>query len=556
MQQLESTVSVKIYIEDINDNAPIFSQSIYFMNLLENIKKGTLIALPIATDRDSSVNGVKKYRLAAETPHFFKLHEELDNETNTIIPYLKVEKPLNLPLGPYNLTLEALDGGDPTLIGSSVLTINIDDANDHAPQFKEEFKDYYVREDHNVTESFYRAEAFDDDSGVNAQITYSIIEDSHLSRMAKEMSPGYQLSTLITPDFESIRSYRIRIQCSDNNRPFLTSSVDIYARIVDENDNAPEFSHPQYSFEIDENTPENSTINMISASDRDDGENSRLKYSIMETKLSSSLVSIDENTGRLRTASVLDYEKIKEINFKVRVVDCGIPPREADASVRIKINDVNDEAPTFTASSYHFVVQENNQAGTEVGIVTAIDADSYPNNNFLYELMDEEEDRSKKPIFFSVNVRNGQILATATFDRESVSEYRFKVRAIDSGNAMLSGTTEVIVKISDANDNKPKIIDIKRPRFGHGTTDELVIDKQHENVDEENLLETIDVTSTTLSNQVPVGFEICTFVATDADEGDNDDDDVVVVLMMKTTTMMVMLVTLMTMTTKMMMIII
>lgn len=61
---------------------------------------------------------------------------------------------------------------------------------------------------------------------------------------------------------------------------FRIGQLKVQCRILDANDNAPEFDSPRYSVQVASNATLGQTIATISAKDADDGENARISYSI------------------------------------------------------------------------------------------------------------------------------------------------------------------------------------------------------------------------------------------------------------------------------------
>lgn len=77
---------------------------------------------------------------------------------------------------------------------------------------------------------------------------------------------------------------------------------------MDNNDNAPIFSQPIYEVTISEDTPPDTEVVQVLASDRD--EHHRLSYSLQSSIDPSSmrLFHIHPNTGTIYTAQSLDHE--------------------------------------------------------------------------------------------------------------------------------------------------------------------------------------------------------------------------------------------------------
>ena len=86
----------------------------------------------------------------------------------------------------------------------------------------------------------------------------------------------------------------------------------------------------------------------------------------------------------------------------------------------LTVDDVNDEAPVFTQSSYEFSVTEHLPVGVVVGHVTAIDRDAPPFNRLVYKIVDAFDNGADE--VFSIDPRSGRIISTVTFDREQTEE--------------------------------------------------------------------------------------------------------------------------------------
>lgn len=76
----------------------------------------------------------------------------------------------------------------------------------------------------------------------------------------------------------------------------------------------------------------------------------------------------------MKTLQPLDREEQDEHRFKVRAVDGG--GRHCEADIHIAVEDVNDNAPEFSADPYTFTVFENTETGTFVAKLQASDVDT------------------------------------------------------------------------------------------------------------------------------------------------------------------------------------
>jgi hypothetical protein len=64
-------VRVDIIISDVNDNAPVFSQSVYNVDVDIGFRGDTTLLVVTATDRDAGHNADIRYSLAPTTNSFF-----------------------------------------------------------------------------------------------------------------------------------------------------------------------------------------------------------------------------------------------------------------------------------------------------------------------------------------------------------------------------------------------------------------------------------------------------------------------------------------------------
>lgn len=139
----------------------------------------------------------------------------------------------------------------------------------------------------------------------------------------------------------------------------------LFIRIEDENDNYPIFTETNYIFKVFENSKVGTTVGQVCATDKDEPDtlHTRLRYSIIEQfPASPTLFSMHPTTGVITTtSSQLDRELIDKYQLKIKVQDMdgqyfGL---QTTAACVINIEDVNDNLPTFTRSSYVASVEEN-----------------------------------------------------------------------------------------------------------------------------------------------------------------------------------------------------
>ncbi|KAM5136431.1 cadherin-19 isoform 2-T2 [Callospermophilus lateralis] len=187
-------------------------------------------------------------------------------------------------------------------------------------------------------------------------------------------------------------------------------------------------------------------------SDLDNGNNS-FQYKLWGDG-AGSLFTIDNRTGDLYAIQKLDREERSLYTLRAQVIDTTTGRAvEPESEFVIRVSDINDNEPKFLDEPYEAIVPEMSPEGTFVIQVTASDADDPTSGNnarLLYSLRQGQA-------YFSVEPTTGVIRISSKTDRELQDEYWVIIQAKDmiGQPGALSGTTSVLIKLSDINDNKP-----------------------------------------------------------------------------------------------------
>lgn len=175
------------------------------------------------------------------------------------------------------------------------------------------------------------------------------------------------------------------------------------------------------------------TFPQVSATDIDEGANGRVRFSIASGDDNRDF-SISEDSGVVRVAKNLNYERKSRYALTVRAEDCASDVGSGEtrfdtAELIITITDINDNQPTFLDSPYLAYVMENViPNGGYVITVKAYDADTPPfNNQVRYFLKEGDAD------LFRINASTGEISLLRALDREQQAEYTLTLVAMDTG---------------------------------------------------------------------------------------------------------------------------
>jgi protocadherin-16/23 len=163
-------------------------------------------------------------------------------------------------------------------------------------------------------------------------------------------------------------------------------------------------------------------------------------------------VTRDNTVYLISLDSVLDRELTPFFNMRVTAVDSGVPPLQSEKSFRIVVDDLNDNSPYFQQNIYYADIQEVVPPESYDIQLTAIDPEARDNALVKYSISNTPQTNSN---WFQIDSRSGLITTKMRVDCETQSEPRLLVVATDSGDPPLSGTTTVIIRIRDVNDNQP-----------------------------------------------------------------------------------------------------
>ncbi|XP_028838817.1 protocadherin Fat 3 isoform X3 [Denticeps clupeoides] len=385
-----SVTTLRVFLEDINDCAPLFIPSSYSCRVLEDLPLGTVIAWLQTQDLDLGQGGMVKYSLAQNFNGTFEVHP--DSGAVRVAKELDYEKQQF-----YNLTVVAEDGGTPIQLRSlSYVEVEVVDVNEnlYEPYFTDFVLMGTVKENSRLGTSVVQVSAQDDDKGRDGVIRYSIKAGSGLGRFSIDEETGIIYTTGIL-DREARDSYWLTVYGSDRGVVPLSTSIEVYIQVEDVNDNAPLTSDPIYHPYIPENSPRDVSVIRIQAQDPDiTASDSRLSYRITAGN-PQNFFAIGAKTGLITTTSrKLDREQQAEHFLEVTVTDAGGNPRQSTVWVIVHVEDENDNKPEFPEAVYRISVPERdrNKRGDPIYRVFAYDRDEGSNSDLTYSIIDGNPD--------------------------------------------------------------------------------------------------------------------------------------------------------------------
>ena len=430
-----TSLQVVVNITDVNDNAPTLANSVPdFLYIVEGklVKSSVRFQL---RDADSGVNRIVRAVVTSRS-NFYTVSNgsELDFANISVFDLIP-----DVPLvdrettNQIDLVILFYDQGIPSLNVTVTSTIIVEDINDNAPTLNR--TNFSIPENVLVGNSIVNLETyfFDPDNGSNGTLD-RVVQLSESNSI--EVSNKGLLRLRKSLDREMHEVIEVLLQIFDAGTPQLNSTITVYIRLLDVNDNSPTFDPPSYMFSIRENDQGYQNIGQVMARDPDKGRNGTVEYSIMNN---TSLFAIDNTTGYISTNETFDREMQPSYTLIVLASDHGTPSKSTTAIVIVEVIDVNDEQPLFDRQRIEFTISAYTPAGSTIGQVNATDPDE--NSHLRYSLSGDGANQ------FRINDTMGVITTAQAISGEPMDQWMLTVTASDG---IFNNTAQVIITVTES----------------------------------------------------------------------------------------------------------
>ncbi|KAF3838330.1 hypothetical protein F7725_010098 [Dissostichus mawsoni] len=440
------SMTIIVNVLDTNDNAPVFSQTLYKASVYENSKVGTSIITLNATDLDAGQNGEVLYSFSKAGRGKQSDLFAIDEKTGTVTNIKNIDFEENIA---FEIRVQATDGASSPLTSNTKLLIEVLDVNDNAPDISVTSLLNTVKEDAAIGTAIALVSVFDKDGGKNGMVNCKMSNNVPF-KLESNYKNYYSLVVDGPLDRERASQYNISITATDEGSPPLTSTSVIKVHVSDVNDNKPLFTE-----NIINKTVRSAVIKTVSAIDADNNQNGQVSYSILKSNSNSlplsTMVNINSETGDIVSLQSFNYEELKMFQFKVQATDSGVPPLSSNVTVNVLILDENDNNPTILAPySEHGSVNSESipysaEAGYFVAKIRAVDADSGYNALLSYHLSEPKGNN-----LFRIGTSSGEIRTKRRMSDNDLKTHPLVVLVSDNGEPSLSATVSIDVVVVES----------------------------------------------------------------------------------------------------------
>uniref|UniRef100_A0A8C0G160 Cadherin domain-containing protein n=1 Tax=Chelonoidis abingdonii TaxID=106734 RepID=A0A8C0G160_CHEAB len=439
---LSSQAFVRIEIEDINDNQPIFEPASYVTSISSHTHPGTEIINVVATDRDSGIYGVVTYELV---PGEFSFLFTVDTSSGII--YL-ISTLSHLDHTMMFLTVSARDGGGLTSVVNASVTVNILQATLAPAVFERSRYTFSVPEDVPEGSPVGTVKAREPLNTFEV-ISYTISSGDPYRRFSIDPQFGIIL-TKKQLDHETQSLIILTVQSQLGSSP-IYSSTQVNISVIDVNDNPPVFLTKSDKITISYSTVPGTALYIAHAEDKDSGLNGVIKYTIANRQ--SNAFTIDPSLGVVYLTKTLFTDKQHEYTLHITAEDHGTPPLSSLLMLTVIVEEQKmGTTLTFENLVYQVEVSETSSLDAKILQVQAhTQVPQHTGSQMVYSL-----EPSTDSAAFGIDPVTGWIYLRKYLNYESTQMYNF--RAFVSSPEDSSGqnaSTSVIVNVRDENDNSP-----------------------------------------------------------------------------------------------------
>ncbi|KAM4040255.1 protocadherin Fat 4-like [Anomaloglossus baeobatrachus] len=402
-----------VHVTVINSNqfAPVFTNSLKKATVKEGVSVPMLIAQVQATDNDPGQNGILTYSILNNHSGLFTM-----DATNGKV-FATTTFDYENGTHEFQVFISAEDDGIPhKKQGYLTLVIQVLDINDWAPVFSP-YGDMYVGESAPAGTIIGQITATDEDSRDNAFIVYSLFDDDDQFDVDGLLGNIFIKNHL---DHE-VKEKSILTLTARNNKtaPFYQVKTLLTVFILDENDNAPQFTQKKYFAEIDVKSPVGSPVIAIAATDRDEGNNGVVEYSLVSDPSSTDFLFENMRNGKIITAT--NHLKVGEVSLTVVAKDRGSPSLSNMTSVIVNLVNKKKTLPVFSPNEVSTVLSENKPKEEPVFTFAAKNATG---QNVTYRIV-TGNDRGQ----FYLDEKDGKLWRTEKFYEDAQPFYNITVEA-------------------------------------------------------------------------------------------------------------------------------
>ncbi|XP_023582624.1 cadherin-8 isoform X2 [Trichechus manatus latirostris] len=376
---LSGTTTLTVTLTDVNDNPPKFAQSLYHFSVPEDVVLGTAIGRVKANDQDIGENAQSSYDIIdGDGTALFEITSDAQAQDGII----RLRQPLDFETKKsYTLKVEAANVHiDPRFSSrgpfkdTATVKIVVEDS-DEPPVFSSPTYLLEVHENAALNSVIGQVTARDPDI-TSSPIRFSIDRHTDLERQFNINADDGKI-TLATPlDRELSVWHNITIIATEISNPNLISRVPVAIKVLDVNDNAPEFASEYEAF-LCENGKPGQVIQTVSAMDKDEPKNGHyFLYSLLPEMVNNPNFTIKKNEDNslsiLAKHNGFNRQKQEVYLLPIIISDSGNPPLSSTSTLTIRVCGCSSDGVVQSCNVEAYVLPIGLSMGALIAILACI----------------------------------------------------------------------------------------------------------------------------------------------------------------------------------------
>ncbi|XP_051236080.1 cadherin-8 isoform X1 [Dicentrarchus labrax] len=377
MGGLSGTTTVTVTLTDVNDNPPKFSKSLYEFVIPEDLPVGKMGGKVKANDRDIGENSKSTYSIVeGDDQNMF----EIITDSQTQEGILRLKKPLDYESKrAYTLKVEATNiRSEPSSGGpfkdTATVKIVVEDS-DEPPVFSKPMYLLEVNENAPINTVIGTVTARDPDS-TGSFVRYFIDRHTDLERQFNINVEDGKITLAKPLDRETDMWHNITVTATEVRNHSQISRAIVAIRVMDINDNAPEFA-TEYEAFLCENGKSGQVIQTVSAVDKDDPiQGHNFDYRLVPEMLNNPNFTIRKNLDNsisvLAKHDTFRRQKQEMYFLPIIVTDNGNPPMSSTNTLTIRVCGCSKDGIVQSCNVEAYVLPIGLSMGALIAILACI----------------------------------------------------------------------------------------------------------------------------------------------------------------------------------------
>ncbi|GAU98557.1 hypothetical protein RvY_09686-2 [Ramazzottius varieornatus] len=435
---------VRIHVSDVNEHRPKFHKRSFIASVAENSPPGTEVTRVAASDVDE--DKALLYSIYSSVSPDSQSKFAIDENTGTITTKESLDRETTAH---HTLIVLVKDRGIHSRFDLARVSINVIDMNDGYPAFRNLASTLNIPAGSPAGTVIATVEASDSDTGLNAEITYRLVDSQSL--FAIDPVTGV---IKLTQSAEKLGNdeVAVKVEAVDKGIPPLSSATVMLMKVDHTVRDKAGFAQDHSTAFVRENQPAGTIVAVLEVEAQ-----SFTSYQLTdEGDGSKDVFTINPSTGVITTSAALDYEKRRKYSLVVKAF--GQSDHISVATLTIFVTDLNDNPPSLNFTSIIGSISESSPVGSMV-----LDSSGRP----IILAASDPDDGLNKLLSFSILESTArehfQILPTGSIrlqkpvDYETRKQFIFHVQVSDSGQPPLlsAESAKVTIDVVNSNDCQP-----------------------------------------------------------------------------------------------------